>query len=82
MLLEGAAAAAAAAAVSGGMYYAVGVPSSQVFGPSLVRNAPAGPRVALTFDDGPSESTPAVLAALARHKAHATFFQVGRNARR
>ncbi len=76
--------AAAAAAVSGVMYYAVGVPSSQVFGPSLVRKtAGAGPlQVALTFDDGPSESTPAVLEVLARHRAHATFFQVGSNARR
>lgn len=76
--------AAAAAAVSGVMYYAVGVPSSQVFGPSLVRKT-AGtgpPQVALTFDDGPSESTPAVLEALARHGARATFFQVGSNARR
>ncbi len=77
-------AAATAAAVSGVMYYAVGVPSSQVFGPSLVRNAARTglPRVALTFDDGPSESTPAVLEALARHGVHATFFQVGANARR
>jgi len=76
--------AAAAAAVSGVMYYAVGVPSSQLFGPSLVRRTADGgpPRVALTFDDGPSESTPAVLEILAKHGAHATFFQVGSNARR
>src|SRR5258706_8172377 len=77
-------AAATAAAVSGVMYYAVGVSSSQVFGPSLVRNdsRTGPPRVALTFDDGPSESTPAVLEALARHGVNATFFQVGANARR
>lgn len=81
MLLESA---AAAVAVSGVMYYAVGVPSSQMFGPSLVRKAggTGPPRVALTFDDGPSESTPAVLETLARHGARATFFQVGSNARR
>jgi peptidoglycan/xylan/chitin deacetylase (PgdA/CDA1 family) len=35
-------------------------------------------RVALTFDDGPhAEGTPAVLEALARHGASATFFLVG-----
>lgn len=72
----------AAAAFSAGMYYAAGVPSSQVFGPSLVRNPSGPPRMALTFDDGPSESTPAVLQALARGRARATFFQVGGNARR
>jgi peptidoglycan/xylan/chitin deacetylase (PgdA/CDA1 family) len=69
------------AGVCAGMYYAAGVASSQVFGPSLVR-APNSRMVALTFDDGPSESTPAVLDALAEAGAHATFFQVGVNARR
>jgi peptidoglycan/xylan/chitin deacetylase (PgdA/CDA1 family) len=34
--------------------------------------------VALTFDDGPSGRTPAILRVLARHSAHATFFVVGR----
>jgi peptidoglycan/xylan/chitin deacetylase (PgdA/CDA1 family) len=64
-----------------GMYYAAGVPTSQVFGPSLV-SAPADGKVALTFDDGPSLSTPAVLDALAEYGATATFFQVGMNALR
>jgi peptidoglycan/xylan/chitin deacetylase (PgdA/CDA1 family) len=37
--------------------------------------------VYLTFDDGPSPAyTPRVLALLARHRARATFFVVGRNA--
>src|SRR5437660_1330007 len=58
------------AACCAGMYYAAGVPSSQVFGPSLVR-ARNSRMVALTFDDGPSESTPAVLEALADGKARA-----------
>ncbi len=35
--------------------------------------------VALTFDDGPSESTPRILEILARHRAPATFFQCGAN---
>ncbi|THF86347.1 polysaccharide deacetylase family protein [Deinococcus sp. KSM4-11] len=33
-----------------------------------------GHRVAVTFDDGPSERTPALLAVLARHAVKATFF--------
>jgi peptidoglycan/xylan/chitin deacetylase (PgdA/CDA1 family) len=45
-----------------------------------------GPRdrraVALTFDDGPSEATPAILEILAKHKVAATFFQVGANVER
>jgi peptidoglycan/xylan/chitin deacetylase (PgdA/CDA1 family) len=36
----------------------------------------------LTFDDGPSESTPAVLDLLRRHNAKATFFVCGHNAER
>lgn len=36
-----------------------------------------GPTVALTFDDGPSRWTPALLDALAAHLGHATFFVLG-----
>ncbi|WP_027459748.1 polysaccharide deacetylase family protein [Deinococcus murrayi] len=39
-------------------------------------------RVALTFDDGPSERTPELLAVLARHAAPATFFVTAPAARR
>ncbi len=38
--------------------------------------------VALTFDDGPSESTPRLLDVLRKHHAPATFFQCGSNVRR
>jgi peptidoglycan/xylan/chitin deacetylase (PgdA/CDA1 family) len=52
----------------------------------LARSAWRGPRdreaIALTFDDGPSEGTPAVLEALARHGVPATFFQCGANVAR
>src|SRR5581483_6303588 len=34
--------------------------------------------VALTFDDGPGPATPRVLGLLARYRAHATFFVIGR----
>ena len=42
---------------------------------------PAQRMVALTFDDGPSGRTPAILRVLAHHHAHATFFVVGRATR-
>jgi peptidoglycan/xylan/chitin deacetylase (PgdA/CDA1 family) len=40
------------------------------------------PLVALTFDDGPGPATPAILDALARAGARATFFLLGRNVRK
>ena len=46
--------------------------------PGIRRHGPRGRRlVALTFDDGPSPYTPAVLRTLRRARAHATFFVVG-----
>jgi len=50
--------------------------------PSVYKGSPARPAIALTFDDGPSESTPDVLDILARHGVPATFFQCGANVRR
>ena len=41
---------------------------------------PAGPYVALTFDDGPKQSTtPILLDGLAQRGVHATFFVIGEN---
>jgi len=41
---------------------------------------PAGPFVALTFDDGPkAETTPGLLDGLAKRGVHATFFVIGEN---
>jgi len=56
--------------------------SSSVFGRSVWRGNPARNAIALTFDDGPSESTPQLLEILARHKVAATFFQCGANVER
>ena len=42
---------------------------------------PAQRMVALTFDDGPSGRTPAILSVLSHNHAHATFFVVGRATR-
>ncbi len=44
----------------------------------VVHGSPGERTVALTFDDGPSGRTPAILRVLANHGAHATFFVVGR----
>lgn len=40
---------------------------------------PRLPEVALTFDDGPSEYTPQVLAILEHYRVKATFFSIGQN---
>ena len=74
--------AAAAAGVMGAAAWAVRGRSSAVFGPSAWRGAGGRRSVALTFDDGPCESTPALLDLLARLGVRATFFQIGCNARR
>lgn len=49
----------------------------------LCRVQGAGPRFALTFDDGPSpRNTGRLLDVLSRHGAHATFFLIARRLRR
>jgi peptidoglycan-N-acetylglucosamine deacetylase len=76
----------AAATTSSGV---PGRPTSPAAGPAgcparpgaVVMDAPgSGRTVALTFDDGPSEWTPAVLDILARYHVHATFFVIGQAA--
>jgi peptidoglycan-N-acetylglucosamine deacetylase len=47
----------------------------------VLHGSPSLRMVALTFDDGPSGRTPAILRVLARHHVHATFFVVGRATR-
>ena len=37
------------------------------------------PKIAITFDDGPTEHTPRILDALEKHNAKATFFTLGKN---
>jgi peptidoglycan/xylan/chitin deacetylase (PgdA/CDA1 family) len=53
-----------------------------VLGPSFWRGPRDRRAIALTFDDGPSEGTPAILEILARHGVRATFFQCGANVER
>jgi len=64
------------------MAWAVRGRSSRVFGPSVWRGPGDRRALALTFDDGPSESTPAILDALAKHGVPGTFFQCGANVER
>jgi len=56
--------------------------SSQLFGPSVYRGPGFRRSIALTFDDGPSESTPRLLEYLDKEGVTATFFQCGMNVRR
>ena len=71
-----------AAAAVAGMAYAVRGRSSAVFGASVYHGDRSRHSLALTFDDGPSESTPALLDLLARFDIRATFFMCGVNVHR
>jgi peptidoglycan/xylan/chitin deacetylase (PgdA/CDA1 family) len=64
------------------MTYGVRGRSSTLFAPSVYRGPASRRAIALTFDDGPSESTPGLLRLLADHNLPATFFQCGANVER
>jgi len=81
-LMFPAAAATAATTAAAFMAWAVRGRSSRVFAPSVWRGSRHRRALALTFDDGPSESTPRVLDILAQHSVPATFFQIGANVER
>jgi peptidoglycan/xylan/chitin deacetylase (PgdA/CDA1 family) len=70
------------AAAVGLAAYAVRGKSCSMLAPSLWHGDRKRPSLALTFDDGPSESTPALLELLAQHDVKATFFMCGHNVRR
>lgn len=55
---------------------------STLLAPSIWRGPRDRPAIALTFDDGPSESTENILAILQQRQIKATFFQCGANVRR
>jgi len=69
-------------AAAGTMAWAVRGRSATVLAASVHRGDRSRPAIALTFDDGPSESTPALLEILEEHAVPATFFMCGRNIRR
>lgn len=73
------------AAVLGGIAaYGLVAPRSRLWAPVIYRGPRTDPpRVALTFDDGPSpESTPRILDTLRELKVRAAFFVIGMNAAR
>lgn len=80
MILEAGYAGAAAAA--GLMAYAVRGRSARLLAPSVWHGPRNEKRLALTFDDGPSESTGELLDLLEAAGARCTFFQIGRHAER
>src|SRR5438105_10523325 len=54
-------------------------PRSQLFGRTFIGHSGGSRQIALTFDDGPNDPwTLRVLETLAKHKAKATFFLIGR----
>jgi peptidoglycan/xylan/chitin deacetylase (PgdA/CDA1 family) len=69
-------------ATAGALAYAVRYPSASLLAPSVHKGVSTRPAIALTFDDGPSESTPELLKILSACGASATFFQCGANVRR
>ncbi|WP_419804373.1 polysaccharide deacetylase family protein [Terriglobus sp.] len=60
----------------------VHAPGSQLLAPSISQVPNRSRQIALTFDDGPSESTPALLELLAKYRIRATFFVCGKNVKR
>lgn len=62
--------------------YVVRGKTATLLAPSIYHGDKTRPSIALTFDDGPSESTPALLELLAEHNVKATFFMCGANVRR
>jgi len=56
--------------------------SARLLAPSVWRGPLTRRALALTFDDGPSESTPLLLDLLAKYRVKATFFVCGHHARR
>ncbi len=65
-----------------GAAYGVRGRSSQLFGPSIYRGRGKRKSIALTFDDGPSEGSLALIDYLEEQQVKATFFQCGMNVRR
>jgi peptidoglycan/xylan/chitin deacetylase (PgdA/CDA1 family) len=64
------------------MVWAVRGRSAPLLGSCVWRGPKTRRAVALTFDDGPSESTPRLLELLERYGAKATFFMCGHHVRR
>ncbi|MBI4890146.1 MAG: polysaccharide deacetylase family protein [Acidobacteria bacterium] len=71
-----------ALAAAGTLAYGARARSATLFGPSVWRGPKTRRAIAITFDDGPSESTSELLSLLADYGARCTFFQCGHHVRR
>jgi peptidoglycan/xylan/chitin deacetylase (PgdA/CDA1 family) len=71
-----------AAAGAGALAWAVRGRSSALLAPSVWRGPRTRRAIALTFDDGPSESTRKLLGLFDHYGVRATFFQCGHHVRR
>jgi len=72
----------AVATASALVTHAAFAPESQLFGRTLIAGRDST-EIALTYDDGPNpDATPQLLEVLARYNARATFFLIGKHARR
>jgi len=80
--LAGCTAGAVIGGVSAAAAYGSVSKTSQLFGPSVYRGPGRRRTIALTFDDGPSESTLPLLDYLDKEGIYATFFQCGMNVKR
>lgn len=69
-------------AAGGAMAWAVRGRSATLLAPSVHRGPRTRRAIAVTFDDGPSPSTPELLDILDEHGARCTFFQVGKHVER
>lgn len=78
LVVAGAVAGSFAAAAA----YGIAARGSQLLSKSVYRGPGRRKSIALTFDDGPSEATPALLDYLQKHGVAATFFECGMNVRR
>jgi peptidoglycan/xylan/chitin deacetylase (PgdA/CDA1 family) len=83
MAIATAAALGLVAPLAAGITYGVVSPGSCAFGRVISRGDPGTPRVALTFDDGPTPPfTERVLDILERFNVRGSFFVIGRNVER
>lgn len=82
MRLAGLSAGALLSGISAAAAYGSVAKNSQLFGPTVYRGLRSRKSVALTFDDGPSESTAELLEYLEKEEVPATFFMCGMNVKR
>ena len=68
--------------IAAALGHAITNTGSQWLGPTLVEGRSSDNKIALTFDDGPGEETPAILDLLRQAGVRATFFLCGHNVER